>query len=139
MILYWPDGKPNKVEYLVFDADGTAAIKEHFNDFASKIGENQINFIQLNMAGDDIAKVKIPNAIKKYTQKQIEFSYCNGSDVPENMEEFDLVIHCGACMFNSTYVVSRQNQAQKSNVPMTNYGIAIAYMSGIVDKILLPW
>ncbi|MBO7329696.1 MAG: hypothetical protein J6W00_13105 [Lentisphaeria bacterium] len=49
-----PDGKPNKVAYLVFDADGTAAIKEHFNDFASKIGENQINFIQLNMAGDDI-------------------------------------------------------------------------------------
>ena len=88
-----------------------------------------------HMAGDDIAKVKLPNAIKKYTQKQIEFIYCNGSDFPENLEEFDLVIHCGACMFTRRHVLNRLRMAKAQGVPMTNYGIAIAALTGILDKV----
>ncbi len=87
---------------------------------------------------EDIGTVKIPAMLKKFLGFEVSITHVNGNDFPEDLSQFDLIIHCGACMFNSTYVVSRQNQAQKSNVPMTNYGIAIAYMSGIVDKILLP-
>lgn len=87
---------------------------------------------------EDIGTVKIPAMLKKFFGFEVSITHVNGNDFPEDLSQFDLIIHCGACMFNSTYVVSRQNQAQKSNVPMTNYGIAIAYMSGIVDKILLP-
>lgn len=87
---------------------------------------------------EDIGTVKIPAMLKKFLGFEVSITHVNGNDFPEDLLQFDLIIHCGACMFNSTYVVSRQNQAQKSNVPMTNYGIAIAYMSGIVDKILLP-
>ena len=87
---------------------------------------------------EDIGTVKIPAMLKKFLGFEVSITHVNGNDFPDDLLQFDLIIHCGACMFNSTYVVSRQNQAQKSNVPMTNYGIAIAYMSGIVDKILLP-
>lgn len=87
---------------------------------------------------EDIGTVKIPAMLKKFLGFEVSITHVNGNDFPEDLSQFDLIIHCGACMFNSTYVVSRQNQAQKSNVPMTNYGIVIAYMSGIVDKILLP-
>ena len=79
-----------------------------------------------HMAGDDIAKVKIPNAIKKYTQKQIEFSYCNGSDFPENMEDYDLVIHCGACMLNRTEMLNRINECQRRSVPVSNFGVILS-------------
>ena len=87
---------------------------------------------------EDIGTVKIPAMLKKFLGFEVSITHVNGNDFPDDLLQFDLIIHCGACMFNSTYVFSRQNQAQKSNVPMTNYGIAIAYMSGIVDKILLP-
>ena len=84
-----------------------------------------------HMAGDDIAKVKIPNAIKKYTQKQIEFTYCNGSDFPENMEEFDLVIHCGACMLNRAEMLNRLNECVRRNVPISNFGVILSKISAV--------
>lgn len=84
-----------------------------------------------HMAGDDIAKVKIPNAIKKYTQKQIEFSYCNGSDFPENMEEYDLVIHCGACMLNRAEMLNRLNECVRRNVPISNFGVILSKISAV--------
>ena len=84
-----------------------------------------------HMAGDDIAKVKIPNAIKKYTQKQIEFTYCNGSDFPDNLEEFDLVIHCGACMLNRAEMLNRLNECIRRNVPITNFGVVLSKISAV--------
>ncbi len=88
---------------------------------------------------EDIGTVKIPAMLKKFLGFEVSIIHVNGNDFPKDLSEFDLIIHCGSCMFNSAYVVSRQNQAEKSNVPMTNYGIAIAYMNGIVDKIQFPW
>ena len=84
-----------------------------------------------HMAGDDIAKVKLPNAIKKYTQKQIEFSYCNGSDFPENLEEYDLVIHCGACMLNRTEMLNRINECIRRNIPISNFGVVLSKISQV--------
>lgn len=84
-----------------------------------------------HMAGDDIAKVKLPNAIKKYTQKQIEFTYCNGSDFPENLEEFDLVIHCGACMLNRAEMLNRLNECVRRNVPVSNFGVILSKISAV--------
>lgn len=84
-----------------------------------------------HMAGDDIAKVKLPNAIKKYTQKQIEFTYCNGSDFPENLEEFDLVIHCGACMLNRAEMLNRLNECVRRNVPVSNFGVVLSKISAV--------
>ena len=88
---------------------------------------------------EDIGTVKIPAMLKKFLGFEVSIIHVNGNDFLQDLSEIDLIIHCGSCMFNSAYVVSRQNQAEKANVPMTNYGIAIAYMNGIVDKIQFPW
>ena len=82
-------------------------------------------------AGDDIAKVKLPNAIRNYTQKQINFSYCNGSDFPENLEDFDLVIHCGACMLNKTEMLNRINECVRQNIPISNFGVVLSKISKV--------
>ena len=88
---------------------------------------------------EDIGTVKIPAMLKKFLGFEVSIIHVNGNDFLQDLSEIDLIIHCGSCMFNSAYVISRQNQAEKANVPMTNYGIAIAYMNGIVDKIQFPW
>ena len=62
----------------------------------------------------------------------------SGSDFPEDLSSYDLVIQCGACMFNRKYVMSRILQAKEQKVPMSNYGIVIAYLNGILDKITIP-
>ena len=59
----------------------------------------------------------------------------SGTDFPEDLREYDLIIQCGACMFNRKYVLSRIERAKKQGVPMTNYGVVIAYLTGILDKI----
>ena len=59
----------------------------------------------------------------------------SGTDFPQDLSGYDLIIHCGACMFNRKYVLARVEQAKRQGVPMTNYGVAIAYLSGILDKI----
>ena len=68
--------------------------------------------------------------------------YCRGTetgrDFPEDLTHYDLVIHCGSCMFNRRMLVSRQDLATAQQVPMTNYGLAIAYLTGILDKVTLP-
>ncbi len=87
---------------------------------------------------EDIGTVKIPAMLKKFVGSEVSITHVNGNDFPKDLSQFDLIIHCGSCMFNRSYVLSRQNQAELSKIPMTNYGIAIAYMSGIMDKILLP-
>ena len=84
-----------------------------------------------HMAGDDIARVKIPNAIKKYTQKQVEIDYCNGSDFPEDLEKYDLVIHCGACMLNRAEMLNRLNECIRRNVPITNFGVVLSKISAV--------
>jgi predicted GTPase len=61
----------------------------------------------------------------------------SGNDFPKELSEYDLIIQCGACMFNRKYVMSRVEQAKSQGVPMTNYGVTIAYLTDILDKIAL--
>ncbi len=86
----------------------------------------------------DIARVKIPNLLHKKINPNIKVQVVSGNDFPEDVSEYDLVIHCGACMFNKAHVMSRAAICKRSNTPITNYGIAIAYLTGILDRVVLP-
>lgn len=86
-------------------------------------------------ASEDIGTVKIPAMLKKIAPK-IQIDFVRGTDFPETsaeLKKYDLIIHCGACMFNKPYVVQRQQNAKAAAVPMTNYGVAIAELNGILD------
>ncbi len=85
----------------------------------------------------DIARVKIPNLLHKKINPEIEITVVSGNDFPEDVRGYDLVIHCGACMFNRAHVMARNEICRKSGVPMTNYGIAIAYLTGILDRVVI--
>ena len=84
---------------------------------------------------EDIGREKIPNMLRKKLGDEIKVKIATGRDFPKNLKDFDIIIHCGACMFNRKYVLSRIEEAKKYGIPMTNYGCVIAYMSGILDKI----
>ena len=84
---------------------------------------------------EDIGRVKIPRLLRKRTGEGLQIDIVSGNDFPEDLSPYNLIIHCGACMFNRKYVLSRIEQARMQKVPMTNYGVAIAYISGILDKI----
>lgn len=88
---------------------------------------------------DDIAKVKIPALLKKYTRKEIDFSFCVGCDFPDDLEKYDLVIHCGACMLNKTEMNRRLKECVRRNVAITNYGVAISKAQGILDRVIKPF
>ncbi|WP_311491604.1 [FeFe] hydrogenase H-cluster maturation GTPase HydF [uncultured Anaerococcus sp.] len=85
---------------------------------------------------EDIGSVKIPKLIKK-THPAINIDFARGND-PIAYEKYDLIIACGSCMFNRTHVLSRVAKAKEAGTPMTNYGIAIAKLNGILEKISLP-
>ena len=84
---------------------------------------------------EDIGRVKIPNMLKKRFGAGITVDFVSGTDYPEDLTPYDLIIQCGACMFNRQYVLSRIDRAKKQQVPMTNYGVTIAHITGILDKI----
>lgn len=88
---------------------------------------------------DDIGRVKIPNLIKKYTDKNIIFEHTSGHIFPDNIEKYKLIIHCGACMTNRREVLSRIEKATSKHVAITNYGIAIAKCLNILERALEPF
>ncbi len=83
---------------------------------------------------DDIGTVKLPKWIKNYTGKQLEFSFTSGTEFPDDLQKYQLIIHCGGCMLNEREVKYRQKCAIDQQVPITNYGIAIAAMQGILRR-----
>ena len=85
---------------------------------------------------DDIGSVKIPRWLRNYTGKELRFKTCSGMEFPEDLSEYALVIHCGGCMLNEREVRYRVKCAADQNVPITNYGTAIAYMQGILKRSL---
>ena len=85
---------------------------------------------------DDIGTVKLPNMLRRYTQKEIIIETCSGKSFPDDLSPFDLVIHCGGCMLNEREVQYRRKFAADSGVPFTNYGTALAYMQGILKRTL---
>lgn len=84
----------------------------------------------------DIGTEKLPRWIRQYTKAEPEFTFTSGTEFPENIEEYKLIIHCGACMLNEKEVKYRYKSAKEKNVPMVNYGMAIAYMHGILKRSL---
>lgn len=84
---------------------------------------------------EDIGRVKIPNLLRKRVGQGLQVDVVAGNDFPRDLTGYDLVIHCGGCMFNRAYVLSRLAQAQRQGVPMTNYGVAIAYLTGILEQV----
>lgn len=87
----------------------------------------------------DIGTVKLPNWIKAYTKKQIHFAFTSGKDFPEDVSPYALIIHCGACMLNEQEMKHRMKQAKEQGIPITNYGIAIAQVHGILKRSLSPF
>lgn len=86
-------------------------------------------------AEEDIGRIKIPNMIKKKFGENIKVDVSSGSVFPDNISDYDLIIQCGGCMLNSKNIKNRIKIAKEKSIPITNYGIAIAYFKGILDKI----
>lgn len=88
-----------------------------------------------NAKDGDIARVKIPKMLSKFSGKKLEFSYTNGRDYPANLDEFALIVHCGGCMINKTMMKNRMQKASQAVVPITNYGIVISLCQGVLDRV----
>ncbi len=84
---------------------------------------------------EDIGREKIPRMLRKKVGEGLTVDIVSGPDFPDDLSEYDLVIQCGACMFNRKYVLSRIDRAKAQGVPMSNYGVIIAYLNNILDKI----
>ncbi len=89
--------------------------------------------------GEDIGTVKIPRWLTQYVGGKLDFVHHRGHDFPENLSEFKLIIHCGACMWNRREMLSRMMKARMAGVPLTNYGLTIAYSLGIFGRALQPF
>ena len=85
---------------------------------------------------EDIGRVKIPRLLRKKIGEGLQIDMVSGSDFPKDLSKYDLIIHCGACMFNRKHVLSRLESASMQQIPMTNYGITLAHLMGILDKIV---
>ena len=86
---------------------------------------------------EDIGRVKLPRLLRSKLGEELQIDVVGGNDFPTDLSGYDIVIHCGACMFNRHTVLSRVRQAKLQGVPITNYGIAIAALNGILEKIVL--
>ena len=84
---------------------------------------------------EDIGRVKLPRLLRCKLGEELRIEVVGGNDFPEDLTPYDLVIHCGACMFNRRHVMSRVARAERQKIPITNYGIAIAALMGILDKV----
>lgn len=89
-----------------------------------------------NVSHEDIGRVKIPNMLNKYVGHNLNYEYRVGHDFPENIEQYDLIIHCGACMINRKTVLNRVRLCKEKSVSITNYGIIMAYITGILNRVI---
>ena len=88
---------------------------------------------------EDIGRYKIPNLIRKYTKKNISFDYVSGLAPIENIEQYAMVIQCGGCMVTRKQLINRTNMAVNKNIPISNYGMTLAYLNGIFDRAIEPF
>jgi len=86
---------------------------------------------------EDIGRVQIPRLLRQKISAELQIDMVSGTDFPDDLSAYDLVIHCAGCMFNRSYMMSRLKEAKSQSIPMTNYGITLAQLSGILDKIEL--
>lgn len=87
---------------------------------------------------EDIGREKIPRLLRKRFGENLSVQVVSGTDFPEDLSGYDMVIQCGGCMFNQKYVLSRIERAKKQQVPMSNYGIVLAYLAGILEDVVIP-
>lgn len=110
--------------------NGAAAIESLNDGDTVLISEGCTHHRQCN----DIGTVKLPNLLKKYTGKALNFEFSSGTEFPEDLSRYSLVIHCGGCMVTEREMIYRMKTATESGVPITNYGTSIAYMNGILKR-----
>jgi [FeFe] hydrogenase H-cluster maturation GTPase HydF len=89
--------------------------------------------------GEDIGRVKIPRWVRQYTGVDLDFVHMQGHDFPQDLSGYNLVIHCGSCMLNRREVISRILRCREAGIPITNYGVAITYSLGVLDRALSPF
>ena len=87
-----------------------------------------------NTSHEDIGRVKIPKLLRQYTGKELEFVYSIHHDFPDDLSEYDLVIHCGGCMITQKTMENRILQCKDSNTPITNYGVVLSCVNGILKR-----
>ena len=87
---------------------------------------------------EDIGRVKIPRMLKKRVGEKLTIDFVSGTDFPQDLSSYDLIIQCGACMFNRKYLMSRIDRAKHQEIPMTNYGVTIAHITGILEQVTTP-
>lgn len=92
-----------------------------------------------NHSHEDIGRVKIPAMLRKKLGDRIEVTFKMGHDLPEDLSRFDLVVHCGACMMNRKSMLNRIRRCESAGIPITNYGILMAYATGILNRCLSPY
>ncbi len=109
---------------------GTEQIDRLFDDARVLIVETCTH----NQTHEDIGRVKIPRLLRQRTGKKINFEFAMGTDLPNDLSQYDLVIHCGGCMANRKTMLSRILMCAEKNVPITNYGMTIALMNGILAR-----
>lgn len=88
---------------------------------------------------DDIGRIKLPKWLSQYIGGDLQISVCAGRDYPENLKEYKLIIHCGACMITRKEMLYRIQLAKEAGVPITNYGLAISFVQGVLDRVLTPF
>ena len=88
---------------------------------------------------DDIGRVKIPRWLRQYIGGDIQIDVASGRDYPENLKEYKLIIHCGGCMLTRREMLTRIEQAKQAGVPITNYGLAISVVQGVIKRVLSPF
>jgi [FeFe] hydrogenase H-cluster maturation GTPase HydF len=88
---------------------------------------------------DDIGTVKIPRWLQETVGGPLDFSWQRGTDYPADLSEYKVIIHCGGCMLNRRAMLTRIEAAESAGVPITNYGMAIAYTKGILERALEPF
>lgn len=109
---------------------GAKAIKNLNKDSKILISESCTH----NVSHEDIGRVKIPKLLNKFVGANLNFEHRVSHDFPEDIKQYDLVIHCGACMINRKTVVNRIRYCESQCVPITNYGITLAFLNGILDR-----
>jgi [FeFe] hydrogenase H-cluster maturation GTPase HydF len=88
---------------------------------------------------DDIGRVKIPRWLKQYVGGDLQIDTSTGRDYPDDLKKYKLIIHCGACMINRREMLNRLRRAQEAGVPITNYGVAISFLQGVIKRSLAPF
>ena len=120
---------------LVNSINGVKALDSIQNDDVVLISEGCTHHRQC----DDIGTVKLPNWIRNHTKADPKFVFTSGNEFPLDLHNYKMIIHCGGCMLNEREIMYRNKCAHLQNIPMTNYGIAIAYLNGILKRTISPF